>query len=120
MFAPWFHDVNFNGAVPTGPGAGGPEFLALALTLACGPPPPAGVAISPGKVTSARFIRTVTSHGPVWSMLFTFVKAKNQYEFGFRFRFRLYITSAVVIGRPSWNFTPWRIVYTWVRASASL
>ena len=43
-------------------------------------------------------------------MLFTLKYAKAQYELGFRWRFRLNTTSAVVMGLPSWNFTPWRIV----------
>ena len=66
--------------------------------------------MSPGKITSGRFMCTVTSQVPVCSMLFTLKYAKAQYELGFRWRFMLNTTSAVVMGVPSWNFTPWRIV----------
>src|SRR5712691_7722937 len=71
MFAPWFHRRNLNGPVPSGPAEAVPYDLPLALMYASLPTPPAGVHMRAGKVRSDCFIRTVTSHGPVLSTLFT-------------------------------------------------
>ena len=53
---------------------------------------------------------TVEASGALTSLTFASIQPTYEPSFGSRIRFRLYTTSSTVIGVPSWNFTPWRIL----------